>query len=158
MKESPQMKKNAENMKAGRISLSGFLGNDNRNLVQIIIDDDALVKKLNRSHLQIADRMDYFRERGALGLGEYITVDDYFEVKVESVRGKLPSPFEEDRKIIKKTNITVRNRKLGKEIAYTEMLIHLIKAHGFYEGKGSPYRVDPQDLINVLEIEESGDS
>ncbi len=155
MKESPQMKKNENNMKAGKISLPGFLGNDKRNLVQIIIDDDALVKKLNRSHLQISERMVYFLDRGAEGLGEFIAVDDYFEVKIESVRGKLPSPFEEDRKIIKKTNITVRNRKLGKEVAYTEMLIHLIKSHGFYEGKGSPYRVNPQDLISVLEIAES---
>jgi hypothetical protein len=154
MKESPQMKKNSDNMKPGKISLHGFLGNDTRNLIQIIIDDDAKVKRLNRSHELIAERMIYFRDKGAEGLGEFIDVDENYEVKVESVRGKMPSPFEEDRKIINKTNITVKNKKLSKEVTYTEMLIHLVASHGFYEGKGSSYRVNPEELIEVLDIPE----
>lgn len=152
MKESPENKKNAQNMKPGVISLSGFLGKDTRDLIQIIIDDDAAVKRSGISHGEIAARMIYFRDKGSAGLGEYITVDTDFEVKVESVRGKMPSPFNEDHKIISKTNIAVRNKKLNKELTYTNMLIHLISSHGFYEGKGSPYRISPGEIIEILEI------
>ena len=31
--------------------------------------------------------------------------------------------------------------------------IHMIREHGFYEGKDSPFRVEPLDLIRVLEID-----
>ena len=157
MKESPQMKENEKNMRAGAISLSGFLGEDTRSLIQILIDDDSRVRRLNRTHARIADKMKYFRDKGLAGLGEFITVDNNFLVKVETVRGKIPSPFEEDRRIIGKINTTVRNKKTDREITYTDMLIHLVESHGFYEGKGSPFRVDPETLISVLGVEETAE-
>jgi len=38
----------------------------------------------------------------------------------------------------------------GEEIRWTELQIHLIEAHGFYEGKGSVWRVSPSKLGRVL--------
>jgi len=70
------------------------------------------------------------------------------------VRGKLPCPFGHPG-IFAKVNTTVRNLKLDREITYTLLHIHLIGEHGFYEGKGSPFRLEPSDLIEILEIEES---
>jgi hypothetical protein len=32
-------------------------------------------------------------------------------------------------------------------LTYTPLDAHLIAAHGFFEGKGSPYRIEPADLI-----------
>ena len=85
------------------------------------------------------------------GLGEFITVDDRFDVRVDSVRGKLPSPFGGPG-MYDKVNTTVVNKALGREITYTDLHIHFVKDHGFYEGKGSPYRLEPQDLIEILEV------
>jgi hypothetical protein len=28
----------------------------------------------------------------------------------------------------------------------------MILVHGFYEGKGSPFRLEPKDLVEILEI------
>jgi hypothetical protein len=86
------------------------------------------------------------------GLGDYISVEPHFEIRVDSVRGRLPCPFG-DPGVFPKTNIFVRNIDKKMEITYTDMHIHLIGSHGFYEGKGSPFRLDPKDLVNVLEIE-----
>jgi hypothetical protein len=47
----------------------------------------------------------------------------------------------------------VRNTKLGREVTFTDMHIHMIGSHGFYEGKGSPFRLEPKQLAEVLEIE-----
>jgi hypothetical protein len=49
----------------------------------------------------------------------------------------------------------VRNIKLDREITYTLLNSHLIGEHGFYEGKGSPFRLEPRELIDILEIEGS---
>jgi len=46
----------------------------------------------------------------------------------------------------------VRNLRSGEHVTYTEMNIHMIEAHGFYEGAGSPFRQEPAMLARVLEI------
>jgi hypothetical protein len=28
----------------------------------------------------------------------------------------------------------------------------MIYAHGFYEGRGNPFRLEPRDLVEVLEV------
>ena len=152
MKQSPIMDKIQQNMQPGVITLDGFLGNDDRNLIDILEEDDAEVKRLGYTHEAIANRMVELKEAGKKGLGEFTTVEPHFEVRVDSVRGKLPSPFGGPG-LYSKTNTTVRNKKLKREITYTDLNIHLIRKHGFYEGKGFPFRMEPKKLIEILEIE-----
>ncbi|HAF85598.1 MAG TPA: hypothetical protein DCG32_04375 [Sphaerochaeta sp.] len=154
MKQTPEYDKIQQQMKPGVIALDGFLGDDKRNLIDIIASDNTKVHKLNRTHADIATRMEHFKERGFAGLGEFITLDDHFEVKVESVRGLLPSPFG-GKGMYGKVNTTVINKKLDRQIVYTDLHIHFIADHAFYEGKGSPFRLDPQDLIEILEVPEA---
>ncbi len=44
------------------------------------------------------------------------------------------------------------NRRTGLSFSAPELIIHLIRAHGFFEGFQSPYRVDPELVIRTLEI------
>jgi hypothetical protein len=152
MKQTVQMREIQDKMKPGVITRDGFLGTDSRNLIDILIEDDAKVKRLNLTHGQIAGRMQELREAAKRGLGDFISVAPHFEVRVDMVRGKLPCPFGHPG-LIQKTNIQVRNLTKNREIAFTDMHIHMISEHGFYEGKGSPFRLEASDLIDILEIE-----
>ena len=154
MKQTPQMKKIEANMQPGVITLHGFLGGDERDLATIIDADNAVVRRKGLTHEQIAARMEELSKEGLKGLGEFIKIESGFEVKVDSVRGKLPCPFGHPG-IFAKVNTTVRNIKLDREITYTLLHLHLIGEHGFYEGKGSPFRLEPRELIEILEIEGS---
>jgi hypothetical protein len=151
MKQTVQMREIQERMKPGVITRDGFLGKDRRNLIDILQEDDAEVKRRNLTHTQIAERMLQFREAGKKGLGEFISVPPHFEVRVDSVRGKLPCPFKHPG-LIRKTNITVRNLQSNREITYTDMHIHMIGEHGFYEGRGSSFRLEVKDIVETLEI------
>jgi len=151
MKQTVQMKLIQEKMKPGVITRDGFLDPDRRNLIDILIEDDEKVKRMGLSHQQVAQRMLEFRDAGMRGLGEFISIEPHFEVRVDSVRGKLPCPFG-DPGIFPKTNVTVRNLERNEEITYTDLHIHLIGSHGFYEGKGSVFRLDPKSLVDTLEI------
>ena len=151
MKQTVQMGKVQERMAPGVITRDGFLGDDRRALVDILLADDTAVKALGLDHQAVAGRMIELRDAGMAGLGEFIDVAPHFEVRVDSVRGRLPCPFG-DPGIFPKTNITVKNRGTGREATYTDLHIHLILAHGFYEGRGSPFRLEPRDLTEVLEI------
>lgn len=151
MKQTVQLQRIQERMRPGVITRDGFLGDDRRNLVDILVSDDAEVKRLGVSHPKVAERMIELRDAGMRGLGEYIEVEPHFEVRVDTVRGKLPCPFG-DPGIFPKTNVSVRNLASGREILYTDLHIHMILAHGFYEGKGSPLRLEPRELVEVLEV------
>ncbi len=151
MKETPQMRKARENMIPGRLSLPGFLGGE-RDLPRLLDEDAETVKRLGLTHAAIADRMRELRDAGAEGLGEFLSVPPHFEVRADSVRGRIPCPFGE-RGLYPKTSITVRNLRTGREVTYTDLHIHLVAAHGFYEGVGTPYRLEPADLVSVLEVQ-----
>ncbi len=150
MKQTAELDRYQENMLPGRITLRGMLGSDKRNLGDILISDEAEVQRLGATHAAIAARMMELRDHGIRGLGNSITVDDHFEVLVDNVRGKLPCPFEDC--VIQKTFIQVKNLKLQREITFTDLHIHMIQQHGFYEGSGSTFRLDPADLIEILEV------
>ncbi len=150
MKQTVEMDRYQHNMRPGCITLKGLLGEDHRNLVDILIDDDAEVKRLGTTHEAIATRMQEFRDAGAQGLGERITVQGEYEVRVDSVRGKLPCPFEDA--VVQKTFIQIKNLAQDREITYTDLHIHMIKTHGFYEGKGSAFRLSPQALVEILDV------
>jgi hypothetical protein len=152
MKETPQMKKAREAMRPGKISLPGFLGNDPRDLARLMEEDNEAVKRMDLTHAGVAARMRALRDAGAEGLGEFTTVPPHFEVRVDSVRGRIPCPFGE-RGLYPKTNVTVRNLKSGGEITFTDLHIHLIAVHGFYEGRGTPFRLEPAEVVAVLEVE-----
>ena len=151
MKQSPDLQAAQVAMAPGKITLDGFLGTDPRNLVDILIADNASVERAGFDHADLADRMEQLRDAGSRGLGDFITVEDVFEVKVESVRGKLPCPFG-DQAFIPKVNTTVRRKKDGGTLVFSDLHIHMIRSHGFYEGKGCPFRLEPSEIISVLQI------
>ncbi|NQU39627.1 MAG: hypothetical protein HQ523_06720 [Lentisphaerae bacterium] len=152
MAQSPYLSRVQSEMRPGVITQDGFLGNDHRELQEILIEDDATVKRLNTTHAAIAARMHELMEAGAEGLGLPIDVPPHFEIQVDSVRGKLPCPFMGGT-IVQKLNTTVFNTRLGREITYTDLNIHMIEEHGFYEGRGSLFRMPPEELAEILEMD-----
>lgn len=150
MKQTPELDRYQHNMRPGCITLKGMLGSDHRNLQDILIDDDAEVRRLGTTHEAIAARMQELHDEGVRGLGEPITVPDHYLVRVDSVRGKLPCPFEDA--VVQKTFVQVENKSTGKTITYTDLHMHMIKEHGFYEGHGSGFRLPPADLVEILEV------
>ncbi len=155
MKQTERMNRVQERMKPGVITRDGFLGTDGRNLIDILVEDDAEVRRLGLTHELIAARMRELRDAGVEGLGDPVTVAGRFEVSVDIARGKLPCPFGH-RGLVRKTMIRVKNIGKNLELTYTDMSIHMIAEHGFYQGKGSPFRLEPADAADVLEIEPPG--
>ncbi|HHU48653.1 MAG: hypothetical protein ACOYEH_08120 [Caldicoprobacterales bacterium] len=151
MKQDPRLKIVEKNMMPGEISNSGFLGNDERKLVDILLDDGQAVTALQMNHQILANRMEDLTEKGRQGFGNPILVDGFLEVIVEDSRGTIACPFQH-KGMYPKENVRVTNRNTGESISWTALNIHMIREHGFYEGKGSPFRVEPLDLIRILEI------
>lgn len=151
MKQPPNLQEIQEAMRPGRLSQTGFLGTDPRPLGDILAEDDATVRRLGLSHEALADRMAYFREKGVAGLGVPVDVPPHFEVRVDGVRGRMPCPFRHPG-LYPKVFCQVKNLRTRETITFSDLQIHMIGAHGFYEGRGSAYRLEPETLIRVLEV------
>ncbi len=150
MKQSPELDAVQQQMRPGIITRDGFLGMDTRNLGEILEADDAVVMRMGLTHGDIARRMRELRAAGVAGLGLTVSVPPHFDVTVEGVRGKLPCPFGHDG-LHEKTNTVARNTLLGEEVVFSDLSIHLIETHGFYEGRGALFRLDPAVLVRVIE-------
>ena len=149
MKQAPEHQTIQANMLPGKFSADGFLGEDNRNLDDILLEDQKAVDRLGVSHTWIADRMYTLTEHGKSGLGRPMTVDGAYEVVVEEYMGRIPCPFRDNRGNDKRIT-TVTRLSDGKVMQWTDLGIHMIDQHGFYEGKGSSYRHEPSELADFL--------
>lgn len=150
MKMSPELKKAQENMQPGNITADGFLGDEDRPIVDIIEADEEEMNKLEIDYAGLVSLMKYFTEEGKKGLGEPITVDDKYIVKVDETRGFLPCPFEDG--IFRKLNTTVTNKNNNLSISYSDLTIHLLEKHHFHQGKGSSFRIEPKQIKMIFDI------
>lgn len=148
MKQTPKMKKIQEDMAPGAYSADGFLGDDTRNLEDILREDSEKVEAMGLSHRKIASAMREFTEKARLMPGVTVREGD-FEITVDDHRGYIPCPFSDNERAIK-TNTLLLNRKLGKTAYWSELNIHMIEKHGFYEGRGSRFRTEPEELAKIL--------
>ena len=149
MKESPQQRKLEEILRNSPLVAGGFLGDDTRPIDEIITTDTHAVDQLGYTNQQVADRMEHIRNEGLKGLGNSVSVDN-LEVRVDDNRGLLPSPWPDDSHRSTKTITFVKNTDTNKEIRWSDLSIHLIKEHGFYQGHGSAFRIDPAELISII--------
>jgi len=154
MKMSDEMKKAQANMQAGVLTLDGFLGYDKRNLAEIIQHDEEEFRQLNLDWDVVAAKMRELLKKGSDGLGEPITIDNTYLVRVDETRGTLPSPWTGDG-IFHKVNCEVRRldkegKPVGKILLYNELSLHLFEKYHFLQGRGSHFRPEPADIKTVL--------
>lgn len=149
MKKSPQEKKLEDMLKSSKFSASGFMGKDRRNLWEIIDADATEVASSGKTMDEVAARMQQITDAGAEGLGEWVAFSDSLRVMVDDNRGIVPCPWPHHVRCLKRIT-TLCNSKTGTCVRWSELNIHLIKAHGFFEGKGSPFRIEPAQLIRTI--------
>jgi hypothetical protein len=149
MKKSPQEKKLENMLKSSKFSSSGFMGTDRRNLWEIIEEDAAQVARSGKTMEELASRMQYITNAGVEGLGEWVEIDPKLRVMVDDNRGVVPCPWPHHARCLKRIT-TVNNSETGTSLRWSELNIHLIKEHGFFEGIGSPFRIEPSVLILTI--------
>lgn len=149
MKPTAKELKIIQRMQPGVITLSGFLGSDTRALNEIIADDAAQLNRLDKTAEEIAARMEYFTQKSWNSYLDGELVDGKYQVKTDVYRGKLPCPFGHIG-VYRKALTTLTNTANGLSVTWTSLNTHMIGSHGFFEGEGSPFHLDPQILVRAL--------
>jgi len=149
--QSPELDVAEQRMKPSPTFGHGFLGDDSRKLIQILNDDQKAVKALGLTDELIAKKLRVVTEKAKRGFGDPVIVDDKFEVKAEGARGKLPCPWGHPG-LYNKTYIVLKKIETGETLVWSDLAVHMIEEHGFYQGRGSPYRIDPRVVKKILEL------
>ena len=150
MKMPPEYKKAQLNMAPGVITATGFLGNDERDLRDIITKDEEKMEYLGLDYIAVCEKLSYFMKEGEKGLGEFATIDDLWLARTLEARGHLPCPFEDG--IYRKNTCEIVVKETGESLLFTSLSLHLIEVHHFHEVKGSDFRIDPEKIKKVLKM------
>ena len=149
MKRSPRMQKLEELLRSSQLVAGGFLAADRRPLEEIIEADAAQLVDLGVDRETLAGRMAKLRDVAKTGLGSFVTASEMLEVAADDNRGVLVCPWGDNTRHFK-TVTTARRRDTGRTIRWSDLSIHLIAEHGFFQGRGSAFRLEPEDLAGIL--------
>lgn len=133
----------------GKIFLKTFLGRDKRPLAEIIATDTAHFKVLGLSFEEVAAFLKKLLDIAAGELGRSVIVEGRWEVKAEEARGSIPCPFGDSR--WPKDLISIRDLAKGEALSFSSLSLHLLAEHHFLQGKGSPFRLEPEKLKAISE-------
>ncbi len=149
MKLTPEEKILMDKMQKGILNTDGFLGSDDRHIHEIIEEDMHTIESLGYEKETIAERMLYFTNLSREAYDGFELFDDHYEIQQDIWRGRVICPFNH-RGTFSKATITIKNKLNGIVIKWTPLNIHMISEHGFFEGKGSKYRIEPEELIKAI--------
>lgn len=150
MKQSPRDKKLEEVLRSGKLVAGGFMGTDPRHPIEIIEHDMVELENLGVTTHQLANRMRELTELAKPRLGTWINCAfGKLRVKSEDFKGILICPWPHSGHYQKRIT-TVEHLESGKQAIWTDLNIHMIEEHGFFEGKGAFFRIEPREIINIL--------
>jgi hypothetical protein len=149
MKESPEAKNLEQILRSSKMAAGGFMGRDSRSVAEIIDADSFEIAKLGYTARQLSSRMQEITDVAKRGLGTWVKVNDKHQAIVEEARGSIACPWPHPRRFAKRVT-TVKHLGTGQTICWTDLNIHLIAEHGFFEGRGSAFRIEPGQLSKVI--------
>ena len=140
LKADPSLFDTEEKLRKGN-----FLRGESRQLSLLLEDDMATVNNIDLDIEFVTNEMDRLYREAVKGFGDSMIVDGKYEVTVREDRGKLVCPWG-DKFFAPKTMVYARNIKSGKSINYSILAMHMIRNHCFFQGSGSPFRIEPLEL------------
>lgn len=149
MKRSPSDLRLEQMLRSSKLVAGGFMGTDSRPPEEVIRDDAAELERLGKTAAAVASRMKEFTNLARPALGNWIETEDKYRLKSEEWKGSLICPWPHAGRYEKRITTCCR-LDTHEEIEWSDLNIHLIEAHGFFEGRGSSFRLEPADLVRIL--------
>jgi len=151
MKQAPDIRQVVDRMRPGVLCRDGFLGSDRRRLEEIIETDRSTVAGLGTSHEAIAKRLEAVYDGARAGLGTPVAIGERLTAVWREAMGRIPCPWGRCG-TFPKGEVEVTDAETGRSLLLTPLSIHQVAAHGFYQGRGSRYRVEPELACRLLRL------
>jgi hypothetical protein len=149
MKQPPDIQKLEKTLRSSNLVAGGFMGTDQRTVTEVIDSDMFELTRLKVTVEKIAERMKVITDAAIPALGDWIQVDHKHTAKVDEAKGWLRCPWPHPVRCAKRITY-VKNLESGQSIEWSDLNIHLIEEHNFFEGKGSLFRIEPKELVKII--------
>lgn len=148
MKRSPEMQKLVDRMAPGVLCREGFLGSDRRPLEEILDADRSAVVSLGLTDEQLAERLAELMAKAVAQMGRPVAVGGLVVTFHEGM-GRIPCPWGRHG-TFPKGEVDLLQTATGRRLRFTALSVHLLTGHGFYQGRGSRYRLEPTELADMF--------
>jgi len=149
MKRSPHLNTVLERLLPGVLSRDGFLGTDPRPLEEILDTDRSAVVAHGTSHEALAASLREALEKAQAAFGTPVPVGAGLSAVHHEAMGRIPCPFG-GCGTFPKGEVELADPATGERLLLTALGVHLVAAHGFYQGRGSRYRLEPETIARLL--------
>ncbi len=149
-------------MRPGAFSQVGFLGRTER-LEEVLDRDRQILVDLGLTPAEIAAPLDALLDAAEASARNRARLGD-LSVRIELTTGFQICPWASDPNQaqcnagggVRHASLTwqARNHRTRGRLSGPGLIVHLIRDHGFFEGRGSPHRVDPEELARILGLVE----
>jgi hypothetical protein len=153
MKELPEEQRIRQRMAPGVLCREGFLGSDRRPLQEILDTDRAAVERLGTTHEEIARRLGEACQAAMAALGLEVPVaGGRLRAVFHEAMGRIPSPWGDGARF-PKGEVELIDPQTGQQLVFTPLSVHMIGRYGFYQGRGSRYRLEPGDVVRIFRLD-----
>jgi hypothetical protein len=134
----------------------GFLGVDEKLLDVLAADNKYVLDELGLTHQELAKHLHaigsiaFWQADRKSDESEFVYSGRRYKVRLLITTGTQLSPFRDGTQ--SGSNVTVENLDNGKKLGYALLVPFMIERYGFYEGQGTPYRVDPRQIVEVFDF------
>jgi len=136
-------------LRPGQSSTAGFIGADEDLEALLRSDDDHVVKGLGLDHKKLAYPLLKIIAAKVAGFpDEFTYMGHHYRWQEIGWRGMQESPFNDGTGT--SFDVILTNLDNGKSVRFSGLLPQLIYRYGFYEGKGTSYRLAPDDIVELL--------
>jgi hypothetical protein len=135
-------------MRPKALSKVGFLGTDERLLDVLAADNALVVDQLGLTHQELALHL---RVLAAAGNTESLAYHGRkFKVTVTPARNFIDSPFADGTRT--NSDVKLHNLDNGKKLQFSLLVPLMMERYGFYEGQDTLFRIDPAQVLEVLDF------
>jgi hypothetical protein len=139
-------------MRPGAYANKGFIGPDERLLDVLAADNKYVVEQLRLTHQDLAKHLRAIGEAAGKTGGEFVYRGRKLKANLQVSRWWQASPFKDGTQT--NSYVSVQDAHRGLKLEYSLLLCDLVERYGFYEGKGTPYRLDPRKIVEFFDLEQ----
>jgi hypothetical protein len=140
-----------KDMRPGAWAAKGFLGGSDSLIETLAADNRLIVDQLGLTHQELARHLRGLAQAAEQAKGqEFLYHGRRFKGSIRLSRWYQPSPFRDGTQT--NTLAIVDNLNADKRLEFSLLMPDLIERYGFYEGTGTPYRLDPRKIVEFLDF------
>jgi hypothetical protein len=134
-----------------QFSKDGYMGKDTRSLQQIEEEDKKALASIGLDNKKLVAKLRNLYILAERALGNPIDAGNGTTATFFEARGRIPSPFKDDG-TFQKGEVELVNPTKSITLRITPLSLHLMEKYCFFQGKGSPYRVEPLLAAKLTEL------